>query len=78
MRLKRQVLAKPVDRSTNVEWENVIICECTNRPLKWFDDGVDVGRFVRGGNEDRYISVKPVGCQIDYFITLKCRHHILN
>jgi hypothetical protein len=28
------------------------ICECTNRPLKWFDDGVDVGRFIRGGNEE--------------------------
>jgi hypothetical protein len=33
---------------------------------------------VRGGNEDSYISVKPVGCQIDDFIALECRHHILN
>jgi hypothetical protein len=50
----------------------------SNRPLKWFDDGVDVCRFIRNGNEKNEITINPWQCQINHFISLEVRDRIVD
>ena len=48
-----------------------------NRPLKRFGDGVDVGRFIRNGNEECEIGKIPNCCHVDYFVALICGESVL-
>jgi hypothetical protein len=50
----------------------------TDRPLERFDDGVDVSRFIRDGNNESKIVVKPIRCQVHHLIVLNCRHNIVD
>jgi hypothetical protein len=50
----------------------------SNRPLKWFDDGVDVGRFIRIGNEESKMIVNPWQCEIYDCIVLEGRDRIVD
>ncbi len=56
----------------------IILLKCANRPLKRFDDCVDVGRFIRDGNEKSEVVVNPRQGKIDNRIVLKCRDRIVN
>ena len=49
-----------------------------NRPLKWFDDGVEIGRFFRDGNEESKLFVCPRQCMVGHLNALKCRFRIVD
>jgi hypothetical protein len=50
----------------------------SNRPLKWFDDGIDVCRFIRDGNEESEMIVNPWQCEIYDRIVLEARARIVD
>jgi hypothetical protein len=49
-----------------------------NRPLKRFDDGVDVGRFIRDGNEESEKVVSPWQGEINDLAGLQCGDRIVD
>ncbi len=51
--------------------------KCSNRPLERFDDGVDVGRFIRDGDEESEMIVCPRHGEINDLIGLECRDRIV-
>jgi hypothetical protein len=55
-----------------------ILLKRANRPLKWFDDGVQVGRFFRDGNEESKLVVSPWQCMVGHLNALKCWFCIVN
>jgi hypothetical protein len=52
--------------------------KCSNRPLKRFDDGVDVGRFIRDGNEESEKVVSPWQGEINDLAGLQCGDRIVD